>query len=236
MKNAKSMFKSKYFWLGVFGIIIISCLSLYIIAGDVFRYKRGYLNLFVFANINSIYVLDFILPILPICALIGEKKLHKDNNSFTLAIYGPAMVGIAFIIELILFILIDPTQKEVLNITGLYSNVFNISPIGYILCFIFHNCLWSYAFTLFGISIGMNDHFNAVIYPLLLSRISTYIPSVFNGKRIFILEYLLPQLPFNISQMSENIIANLSQVIFVIWISIIIIYKKTKKEIEYEKQ
>lgn len=218
--------KSKTFQKCVLSIVLLDTVLLYIIAGNIFIYKRGFVNLFLIPKLAKTNIVGFFLPIIPFCLLFSHKEniiKHNVKDSIKVALYAPIIISFAYIVELILYFLIDPFAKNLAFLpSGLFSAILERNSVLYIFIYILHVCIWGYAITLFGLSIYHQTHnqYCAIAASFLVSRLSEYIPIVYGNLRVNIIEYLIPQLPFEISHVSDKLFPNLSQIVFLIFISL----------------
>lgn len=75
-KNLKYILTQKSYWIIVLIIIIISFLTLYLNIGNFIKYKKGFTNLFIYANAYSIKMFALFGIVFPILFYIN----HIDKN------------------------------------------------------------------------------------------------------------------------------------------------------------
>lgn len=214
-------------------ITIFNFISLYFVAGNVFTYKRSFINLFLLPKVYaSNIILEFLLPVIPFIFLFSKRsdiEIGRAKDYLSAAFCAPIMFGSAYLLELFVYCIIDPSIKSLaFSPTGLFSSVLESNPVGYIFLYIMHVCAWGYVLTLFGLAVRYrtNSQYYAVVTAFLLSRLSSYIPIVFVNIKVPVLGYLIPQLPFETAQMEDSWFSDFTQLLFVFAISIILIKNK----------
>lgn len=240
MNKLLDIIKNSTFWLCVASIIIIDSIWLYIVAGDVINYKRGFINSFLIPKVYTTNILGFLLPFLPFCMLFSKRiklEVYHLKSCLCMALSASTMFLFAYVLELLIYYIIDPSIKKIaFPPTGLFASVLMTEPLAYICLYIIHICVWGFVLTLFGLAVfkQTGNQFYAVIAAFLASRLSIYIPIVFGNIKISIFGYIIPQLPFEISQIEDSWFANLIQIGFVFIISITLLNAKKKKLMQDE--
>ena len=219
-----------YIFLGI--IVFCSLLTLYTNIGDFSAFSVGYPNLFIYANAfgsNIIWILAPAIPVLIVTNRIKEELIADKlqlKKIFYYSVIGASVFFVAYIIELILFFIIDPANIAFpIRLLGMYAEVLSNSSLLFVGCYIIHVIVWSFAFAFFGIVvfIRLNSPFYAVLFPIIVYRITTYFPVSNPYTRITILEYILPNFPFEITGFDSSLIENAIQFICLFSVSIAIV-------------
>ena len=232
MSEVLRTLKKSRFWIYAGSVVMLDFAWLYIVNGNIFIYKRSFINLFLLPKVYTVNMVGFLLPIVPLL-FIFSKSVKEDYNGvkycMVMALSAPVMLAFAYLAELLLYWVIDPSVKTLaFPPSGLFSSVLETNPIGYIFLYIVHICVWGYVLTLFGLAVYQRtkNEFYAVVMAFLLSRFSSYIPVVFCNIKVSVLSYIVPQLPYEKSQMEDNCYTGMMQVLVVFIVSIILMMVK----------
>ena len=192
--------KSKVFWAMIAAIVVLTVFILYLNIGNFFKYPRGYSNLFIYANIYNYNAIWFFAPLIPGFLLLKSIGINRIldvgktlKGMMSLASMGSLLFLLAFIIEIIFFVIIDPTASAFPhNVIGMYSSALVLSPLLYVFCFMLHCMVWLFAFALFSIAILKNtqNDFLSLLFPVLLYRTFTYIPTRIGNISLTFLYYI----------------------------------------------
>lgn len=213
--------------------MILDFLWLYVVAGNIFIYKRSFINLFLLPKVYTVNMVGFFLPIVPLLFIFSESVYARTDgikNFLAIALPAPIMLSFVYLTELLVYWMVDPSVKTLaFPPMGLFSSVLERNPVDYIFLYILHTCAWGYVLTLFGLAVYLRtkSQFYAIIMAFLLSRLSTYIPIVFCNVKVSVLGYIIPQLPYEISQMEDDLCTGITQILVVFIASIVLKSKKS---------
>lgn len=253
--DIKRIISSKEFYIAI--IIIIS--------GGIFTFIRNYemydlylldsvgtLNIFIYSNIISNFVLSFLSPmvaVLPFCLasfddlksgfinhiIISSNRFkYIKTRCISTALSSAAVFLIAYSVMMMGIYIIDQTASVRTDYRfGQYLNVYDRSLLLYCLAFILHSMVFGMVFSLLGLGVAFNakNKFMVLAFPLLFYYLPYYFAQIFPPDIIKKLNAFLPFLTFEITTLDIELYKNYLQMIFTLLISIILIYVGYKKRI-----
>lgn len=256
-----SALKSKEYWFG-FSVIMVSCLltaiynlSQYGIFGDL---KIGGCEFFMAASMYSNVLLRISAPVIAIFVCMNRNSVFvKDKEAIQELWKNKQMKGHLFInmitggsvflfSYLLLFlsgiILFSVSTGSLQPGYGLFKQLYQNTPAGYVLVYILHSCICGALYALFGVSLKIlivKPTSSVIFIPLIFyscfERLGWMFPFL-KG----LLAYVSPLFTFDITVYDVPPLRRIAELLTVLIISVIFIiisyYRNTKQLREEEKR
>lgn len=255
----KNAFKSKEYWFG-FAIVIISCVltSIYNLSPDgIFGSNQiGSSEFFIAATMYGNTLLQITAPLIAIFVCMNHKSLFaKDKEGIvsswrtkemkvhilSILTIGGSVFVFSFLLLLISGVIIFPLSTGSIPPNyGLFKELYQHTPIGYVFAYIFHSFICGALFALFGASLKV-----LIAKP---GNIVLFVPLVFyscfiriGGLFAFggIISFVSPLFTFDIAVFDVPTLKRIAELSTVLVISLILIaisYRKVFKNSKTEKQ
>lgn len=241
----------------IFNKAYISAMAILIISGfisfcsnmkyDIFKTNTvGFVNLFVFCFVSNPFI-EVFAPIIPGLVFIGAINTNRKNgrenekssiNIFSIIIAGGSIFVISSIIVLILFYFISPNiGNTLIQFSGLFSSYYINSKLIYILFYMIHSFVFGGVFSILSFSIYnlSSNKFYALLFPVLIYRIPTYIPIIQNSNINEYYHLILPYYPYEIIGFGDSLWINIWQLVLIILITLILLTIK-EKSVQYRSK
>ncbi len=213
--DIKTLLRSRNFWIAVGAIIACSLLNLVQTLQTDDSARFGGLGLFIYAQYGN-HLINTLAPFIPAFIFmplvakdirsadfmsayeIGPKK-HLAGRAMSSMIAGGGVFIIAFLVILIGFFIYDPTVQTIKYVpTGLFSEVYNSSPLAYISLFMVYSALYGAIYGFFGFAVGFASKSvsMAMVLPGLIYHYANLIWYIFEGTPLSFISLLLPNLTY----------------------------------------
>lgn len=237
----KAFIKIKQFY-GVF-IALLFLIILYI-TNLIFLYSTdtliwgesiGFENMFysVVMTFNTfVFIFAPIIPLITIVTFESDivnfngKKIKFILQEFLKSIRGGLVFFLGELFMLLIFVIFYPNSSPRLQVMGLFSSLYSISPILYICAYIVHSFVFGWIFAFFGRAILLitQNIYNTLIIGFIVYRFQNFLPPNWAG-----LINLLPFYPYEFSSLSLNIGKNIYDLALILIASIFLIARYFSK-------